>query len=375
MGLLTLTVHASNTISVRDIQLLLALEGYELDAKKVDGKLGAVTKQSIKDYRKKKNLPVANDNELIDDVLFNSLYEDTYSKFFSSRNGGQSGDQDNNGKSLDVYASAIAAIYAARHSTEETKDFYELFTKIFSGALTFLALGGAVFGYKSLRDVKSDLRDEIKKEIDSEKASLSQLNEKHQGTINRLDNLSHQLEEKINALDETVEEKNKALEEMVEEKIKELVDNGHANISASSIACSANISVNMYLYAKEFGWKGGMNQKVFLDEADKLCRRALELNPQDSRILSWLYGMQGIIFGEQNKLSESCEAFKKALDNDPDNVKTLCNAACGFALSKRNAEALEFLQKAVKIQPSICEWAKTETLLDNIKIDPNFPCR
>lgn len=81
LGLLALTSYASNTVSVRDIQLLLALEGYDLDAKGIDGKLGQVTKKSIEDYRKKKNLPaIINDNELIDEELYNSLYEDTKSK-------------------------------------------------------------------------------------------------------------------------------------------------------------------------------------------------------------------------------------------------------------------------------------------------------
>jgi peptidoglycan hydrolase-like protein with peptidoglycan-binding domain len=79
-GLLTLTAYASDTNTIRAVQLMLSLKEYDLgygDSKGIDGKLGQITRGAIKDYQAKKQLtPTGN----VDKWLYDSLYEDIKSK-------------------------------------------------------------------------------------------------------------------------------------------------------------------------------------------------------------------------------------------------------------------------------------------------------
>ncbi|MCK5354238.1 MAG: peptidoglycan-binding protein [Methyloprofundus sp.] len=70
----------TSTNTIRNVQLLLSLKGYDLgygDSKGIDGKLGSITKDAIKDYQKKNNLTP---NGAVDKFLNDRLYKDIKSK-------------------------------------------------------------------------------------------------------------------------------------------------------------------------------------------------------------------------------------------------------------------------------------------------------
>lgn len=76
----TVNAYASDANTVRAVQLMLSLKGYDLgygDSKGIDGKLGQITREAIKDYQAKKQLTPTGH---VDKWLYDSLYEDIKSK-------------------------------------------------------------------------------------------------------------------------------------------------------------------------------------------------------------------------------------------------------------------------------------------------------
>lgn len=160
-----------------------------------------------------------------------------------------------------------------------------------------------------------------------------------------------------------------------QDKIDKLGENAHANISASTTAGSANIAVTLFIYLKKFKiLEDESSLKGLLEETDKLCSKALEYEPKEPGVLARIYGMQGVVFWEQGDHQKSCEAFKNAIENEPKNANILLNAACNFATINKKDEALDYLKKAIEIRPDLCDWVKNESMLNNIRDDPEFPC-
>jgi len=157
-----------------------------------------------------------------------------------------------------------------------------------------------------------------------------------------------------------------------QEKITELKESAHADIAALTTASSANASLTMFICFKDTGLLSDEALQNFLNEADLLCRKALDRNPRDNKVLAFIYGMQGVIFWEQDKKEQSCEALERALKIEPDNANTLYNAACYFSMAGRKKEALDYALRAFEIKPSLKEWAKNDSMLVNIRNDPRF---
>lgn len=84
-------------------------------------------------------------------------------------------------------------------------------------------------------------------------------------------------------------------------------------------------------------------------EAERDFKRALELDPY----LSDAHNFLGAVYQEQGRIDEAEASFRRALENPayPTPDKTFLNLGLLYALSGRDAEAMESMRKAVEINP------------------------
>jgi len=322
----------SDDKDIHYLQRILTLKG--MYAGPIDGISGPETNNAIRLYKKQIGWPVTNQ---ISDQLIERLREEEKSIL---PNTNHKPDQSNNQNYLidptpttrDMIYSVVQSAKMATNTADSVMQNYESYfatiSRIAGGLLALFALLGTAGFWAYLKPILK-----IKKEYG---------------------NIIKQIQEQ-------------------QKNIIELKESAHADIAASSTASSANASLTMFICFKDTGLLSGEALQNFLNEADLHCRRALDRNPRDNKVLAWIYGMQGVIFWEQNKKEQSCEVLKKSLEIDPDNANTLYNTACHFSMAGRKEEALDYVLRAFEIKPNLKEWAKTDSMLVNIRNDPRFP--
>jgi tetratricopeptide (TPR) repeat protein len=67
------------------------------------------------------------------------------------------------------------------------------------------------------------------------------------------------------------------------------------------------------------------------------------------------------------------EVLSRALEAHPDNPNVLYNLACVEALSGARPAALEHLRRAVELDPRAKEWARSDSDLESLRDEPDFP--
>jgi tetratricopeptide (TPR) repeat protein len=87
----------------------------------------------------------------------------------------------------------------------------------------------------------------------------------------------------------------------------------------------------------------------------------------------WEVWLEAFPFYQRKEYDRALEIMRGRLAEHPDNTNVLYNTACIEALAGEHEAALEHLRRAAELQPSVSEWAKSDSDLDPIRDAPGFP--
>jgi tetratricopeptide (TPR) repeat protein len=115
--------------------------------------------------------------------------------------------------------------------------------------------------------------------------------------------------------------------------------------------------------------KAGLLQKNGrLQKAKGLYEETLSLDPDHVDALNNL----GVIYIHDKDYSAARAFFAKAIRQRPGYVDAYYNLACLHALKGELAESLSHLKKAVTLDKSVKDWARTDSDLQNLRGVPEF---
>lgn len=100
----------------------------------------------------------------------------------------------------------------------------------------------------------------------------------------------------------------------------------------------------------------------------KLAEKAILLNPEDARACYMGAGAM-IRLGQKDR---GLKWAKRALALDPDDPAILYNVACNFAGLGKIDEAIDCLERTVKVGAAYKDWMVNDTDLDPLREDPRF---
>ncbi len=115
-----------------------------------------------------------------------------------------------------------------------------------------------------------------------------------------------------------------------------------------------------WLYADKLGTN--------LAEAEKLAKRALELDPDATHINDTL----GWILYKQGRYAEALTVFEQALAHAPDNAEYLYHGSLAAMKNGQTSQALEYLNRAVALDARIRQRVETQSEFDAIRFTPAF---
>lgn len=102
--------------------------------------------------------------------------------------------------------------------------------------------------------------------------------------------------------------------------------------------------------------------------AEQLYCKILEANPNHANALNNI----GVIYIMQNRKDDAARSFQRAIASKPDSADPYYNLACLHAGSKDIARSLDYLWKAVQLNPEIKKWAKEDRDLQILHASPEF---
>jgi tetratricopeptide (TPR) repeat protein len=103
-------------------------------------------------------------------------------------------------------------------------------------------------------------------------------------------------------------------------------------------------------------------------DAEKHCRRALELNPR----FAPAYILLGSLLKKPGRLEESVTACKKALLLDPDCTAAYYDLACYYSLLDKREQALAAMEMALCKGFCDFEWVVRDPDLEGLRRNPEF---
>ena len=115
-----------------------------------------------------------------------------------------------------------------------------------------------------------------------------------------------------------------------------------------------------WLYADKLGTN--------LAEAEKLARRALELDPDATHINDTL----GWILYKQGRYAEALTVFEQALAHAPNNAEYFYHGSLAAMKNGQTSQALEYLNRAVALDARIRQRVETQSEFDAIRFTPAF---
>ncbi len=115
-----------------------------------------------------------------------------------------------------------------------------------------------------------------------------------------------------------------------------------------------------WLYADKLGTN--------LAEAEKLAKRALELDPDATHINDTL----GWILYKQGRYTEALTVFEQALAHAPDNAEYLYHGSLAAMKNGQTSQALEYLNRAVALDKRLIQRVETQSEFDAIRFTPAF---
>ena len=91
------------------------------------------------------------------------------------------------------------------------------------------------------------------------------------------------------------------------------------------------------------------------------------------RVSAWELYMAAIPSVRAGDYETAIAMIEPGLADHGDNGSVLFNLACFEALAGRRADALAHLRRAIELEPRAREWANTDSDLDSLRDDPEFP--
>ena len=88
-------------------------------------------------------------------------------------------------------------------------------------------------------------------------------------------------------------------------------------------------------------------------------RKTLAMKPDGSVLLGYLLIEMGISYYKLEDYDQAIRLWQEALRRKPDSAELLNNLAMGFLKKKRNADALAYAERALKIEPSFADALST----------------
>lgn len=111
-----------------------------------------------------------------------------------------------------------------------------------------------------------------------------------------------------------------------------------------------------------------LRQKEQYEEALRAFQHAAE---QDATDLTALMGLAWC-YKRTDRLSKAIEAAEQAYRASPEEPVLLYNLACYYSLAGDKEQALSWLGRALRMQPSLCRLIAEETDFDGLRDDPDF---
>ena len=105
-----------------------------------------------------------------------------------------------------------------------------------------------------------------------------------------------------------------------------------------------------------------------LAEAERLARRAYELDPDATHI----YDTLGWILYKQERYVEALNAFERVLARVPNNAEYLYHGSLAAMKTGQSAQALEYLTQAIALDTRIIQRMQTQSEFDAIRFTPAF---
>lgn len=241
----------------------------------------------------------------------------------------------------------MSAIDAARHSVEESREFYERFAWLITGLITAAAFFVTAGGYALLRARAEQI---AKTTAESVFATLTE----------RVDANAKQLNDHLSSRD-------KFRKEM--EKFKEQTTN---DITASLIFMPKYIELSFLV--GEYGSLSFIQHNAHRIATSTLegCEKALSHKSADHYLLALIYGNQGIAYHLLGKYDAAYQAMTESLKYDGDRPATLYNIACVSCLLRRTDEAKDYLRRAILQESDRADQAWKDPDFETLKTDPDF---
>ncbi|MCH7988575.1 MAG: tetratricopeptide repeat protein [Planctomycetes bacterium] len=111
-----------------------------------------------------------------------------------------------------------------------------------------------------------------------------------------------------------------------------------------------------------------LRQKKEHDEALSVFSLALEMRPDDLTVLMGL----AWCFKRTDQLTNAISTMEQAYQSSPKEPIVLYNLSCYYALAGDKQQALSWLGKALKIEPTLRELIPDESDFDPLRNDPDF---
>ena len=115
-------------------------------------------------------------------------------------------------------------------------------------------------------------------------------------------------------------------------------------------------------------WLYADTQGTHLAEAERLARRAHELDPDATHI----YDTLGWILYQQERYSEALDVFERILARAPKNPEYLYHGSLASLKTGQFAQALKYLTQAVALDKRIIQRMHTQSEFDAIRFTPAF---
>ena len=111
-----------------------------------------------------------------------------------------------------------------------------------------------------------------------------------------------------------------------------------------------------------------LQKKGQLDEAYRIYRNILSLRKTHAGALNNV----GVIYMQQDRLVDALGMLNSAIEVDPGNADPYYNLACIEARMKNRLLSLEYLKKAIAINPVVKAWAREDHDLKNLRKNSEF---
>ncbi|MBI1926223.1 tetratricopeptide repeat protein [Candidatus Poribacteria bacterium] len=104
------------------------------------------------------------------------------------------------------------------------------------------------------------------------------------------------------------------------------------------------------------------------EQAIAAYQRAIDIDPNDAIAHINL----GVVYTKQGQYEQAIAAYKKGIDINPSDAIACYNIAGVYSLQNEKTLSMEFLQRALALDKSLLEFAKTDTDFANIRNTPEF---